>query len=294
MSVWEDSFYCHSFACHPSRTYDEFTDKIVLPESALERLGQRNIVWPMLFELKNAALGTKTHCSVKEFVAEEGNCYIPYWMMQNLGLEEGSLITLRNVSLPKARFTKFRPQQVEFLEMSDPGVVLTHHLRNYSCLTEGDIIKIQYDGQPYQFEVCEVKPNGAACVIETDIEVYFEKAVGYETSKYAQEEREAAERVAARQAAAALAALPPVQLQTARIGPKEGEQEGVFKAFVGTSKRIDGKEVAAAPVPVPVKAIPEPIAATAAAPQRKSLIGNKYAAKKNTVSAFTGAGHKMT
>lgn len=45
--------------------------------------------------------GKRTHCGVLEFSAPEGSCYIPYWMMQNLLLEAGALLTVKNVSLPK-------------------------------------------------------------------------------------------------------------------------------------------------------------------------------------------------
>ena len=48
--------------------------------------------------------GNRTHCGVLEFSAPEGSCYIPHWMMQNLLLEAGSLLTVKNVSLPKVRF----------------------------------------------------------------------------------------------------------------------------------------------------------------------------------------------
>jgi ubiquitin fusion degradation protein 1 len=44
-------------------------------------------------------MGKKTYCGVLEFSAEEGMCYLPYWMMNNLFLEEGSEIILRNVNL---------------------------------------------------------------------------------------------------------------------------------------------------------------------------------------------------
>jgi ubiquitin fusion degradation protein 1 len=38
------------------------------------------------------ASGRKTHCGVLEFSAAEGSCYLPYWMMQNLLLEEGARV----------------------------------------------------------------------------------------------------------------------------------------------------------------------------------------------------------
>ena len=41
-----------------------------------------------------------------EFTAPEGNCYVPFWMMQNLMLEEGGVLSVKNVSLPKAQCPK--------------------------------------------------------------------------------------------------------------------------------------------------------------------------------------------
>ena len=34
----------------------------------------------MLFSLENRANGSKTHCGVLEFIAEEGMIYMPYWV----------------------------------------------------------------------------------------------------------------------------------------------------------------------------------------------------------------------
>ena len=39
-----------------------------------------NIVYPMLFKLKNSKSERATHCGVLEFVADEGKMYLPYWV----------------------------------------------------------------------------------------------------------------------------------------------------------------------------------------------------------------------
>lgn len=133
----------------------------------------------MLFKLFNTEGGRQTHCGVLEFTAEEGCCYIPFWMMRNLLIEEGALVTVTNVSLPKATFVKLQPQSTDFLEISNPRVVLEHALRNYSCVTKDDIIQIPYNGKNYQFALKDVRPAPAACIIETDCEVDFDAPVGY-------------------------------------------------------------------------------------------------------------------
>lgn len=61
-------------------------DKIFLPPSALDKLARMNVDYPMLFEITNHALEKRTHCGVLEFSSDEGFCYMPYWMMENLGV----------------------------------------------------------------------------------------------------------------------------------------------------------------------------------------------------------------
>lgn len=77
----------------------------------------------MTFKLTNTAANRSTHCGVLEFVADEGKIYVPYWMLQNLCLEEGDVVHVRSVVLPVATFAKFQPQSVSFLDISNPKAV---------------------------------------------------------------------------------------------------------------------------------------------------------------------------
>lgn len=141
-------------------------------------LARLQVDYPMLFRL--SAGERSTHCGVLEFTAEEGCVYIPFWMMQNLLIEEGTLLTVTNVSLPKAEFVKLQPQSVDFLEISNPRAVLEHALRNFSCVTLGDVIQIPYNNKNYHFELKDVKPQNAACIIETDVNLDFDAPLGYQ------------------------------------------------------------------------------------------------------------------
>ena len=148
-------------------------------------LARLQVDYPMLFRLTSLNDANRvTHSGVLEFTAEEGCVYIPHWMMQNLLLEEGGLITVTNVSLPKASYVKLQPQSTDFLEISNPRAVLEHALRNYSCVTIHDIIQIPYNNKNYQFELKDVKPGPAACIIETDCQVDFDAPLGYVEPDY--------------------------------------------------------------------------------------------------------------
>jgi len=177
-SRFDEQYHCYSMA-YAEKGHLEGGDKILLPQSALDTLARLQVDYPMLFRLQSSDKGTMTHCGVLEFSAPEGSCYIPYWMMQNLLIEEGSVISITNVSLPKATFVKLQPQHVDFLEISDPRAVLEYALRNFSCVTKGDVIQLPFNNKNYHFELKEVEPQDAACIIETDCNVDFDAPVGY-------------------------------------------------------------------------------------------------------------------
>lgn len=175
-------FKCYSVSMLPGneRTDVERGGKIIMPPSALDQLTRLNIVYPMLFKLTNPKTGRVTHCGVLEFVADEGKVYLPYWMMRNLLLDEGSMINIESTSLPVATFSKFQPQSVDFLDITNPKAVLENALRNFACLTSGDVIAIDYNSRVYELCVLETKPGNAVSIIECDMNVDFEAPVGYQ------------------------------------------------------------------------------------------------------------------
>ncbi|RIB01071.1 ubiquitin fusion degradation protein 1 [Gigaspora rosea] len=179
--------FVEMYRCYPvimmqgnERQNVNFGGKIILPPSALAKLASLNIVYPMLFELRNNVKQRHSHAGVLEFIAEEGRVYLPHWMMQTLLLEEGDLIEIKNASLPLGSYVKIQPQTVDFLDISDPKAVLENALRNFSTLTQGDIIQINYNNKIYEILVLEVKPlNNGISIVETDLEVDFAPPVGY-------------------------------------------------------------------------------------------------------------------
>ncbi|KAF5951462.1 hypothetical protein HYC85_009406 [Camellia sinensis] len=154
-------------------------DKIIMPPSALDRLASLHIDYPMLFELHNAATERMSHCGVLEFIAEEGMIYMPYWMMENLLLQEGDIVRVKNVTLPKGTYVKLQPHTKDFLDISNPKAILETTLRNFSCLTTGDSIMVAYNNKKYYIDIIETKPSNAISIIETDCEVDFAPPLDY-------------------------------------------------------------------------------------------------------------------
>lgn len=168
----------------PEREAANHGGKMFLPASALDKLTQLHITYPMLFALINGAKGRSTHAGVLEFTAEEGRCYLPFWLMVTLQLEPGDLLQTKSTDLPPGQFIKLQPQNTNFLEISDPKAVLETAFRNFACLTVGDVFTFSYNDTVYEIAVLEVKPDDgvkrAVSVQETDLEVDFAPPVGYQ------------------------------------------------------------------------------------------------------------------
>ena len=113
----------------------------------------------MTFMISNASMGLRSYCGVLEFSAEEGMCHIPIWMMNNLCIEEGSEIILRNMNLQKGSYVKIQPHETAFIDLSNPKAILEQELTHYSVLFKGDTINIQYGGRDYAIEIKECRPD---------------------------------------------------------------------------------------------------------------------------------------
>jgi len=230
--TFQATYKCYSVTMLGDREDVDRGGKIIMPPSALDSLTRLNIQYPMLFKLTNKKTNRQTHSGVLEFVADEGRIYIPYWMMRNLCVDEGDLIQIDNVSLSVATYAKFQPQSVDFLDITNPKAVLENALRNFACLTEGDVIAIKYNDKQFELCVLESKPGKAVSIIECDMNVDFAPPVGYKEPEYQRREK------------------PMEEADGAHPDDEEIEPQG-FQAFGGQGNRLDGKKKAtelAAPV----------------------------------------------
>lgn len=213
-----------TYRCYPASFIEkpqlESGDKIIMPPSALDRLASLHIDYPMLFELRNASAERVSHCGVLEFIAEEGMIYMPYWMMENMLLQEGDTVRVKNVTLPKGTYVKLQPHTKDFLDISNPKAILETTLRNFSCLTSGDSIMVAYNNKKYYIDIIETKPANAISIIETDCEVDFAPPLDYKEPEKP---------------------IAPVPLGKAPAEEAPAETEPKFSPFTGSGRRLDGK-----------------------------------------------------
>uniref|UniRef100_A0A1B0BHY1 Ubiquitin fusion degradation protein 1 homolog n=1 Tax=Glossina palpalis gambiensis TaxID=67801 RepID=A0A1B0BHY1_9MUSC len=218
--TFKASYKCFPMSMLPGNERQDLDNggKIIMAPSALDTLTRFNVEYPMLFKLINVEKERQSHAGVLEFVADEGNCYLPFWMMDNLLLQEGDTINIESVSLPVAEFSKFQPNSVAFLDITNPKAVLENALRNFACLTAGDVIAIKYNKKIYELCVLETKPGNAVSIIECDMNVEFEAPVGYKDGPGQSEENELDEE------------------------QKCNVMEELVETFKGSGVRLDGKK----------------------------------------------------
>lgn len=273
--------------------------KILLPPSALDQLVRLNIEYPMMFKVNNISDTQRyTHCGVQEFLAEEGRCYLPSWMMRQLHLNEGDCVRICYTKLPSATYAKFKPQSTDFLAISNPRAVLEVELRKFACLTKDDIIAVQYNEQVLEFLVMEVKPGNAVAIIECDMNVEFDAPEGYvEPSATGKMSAKASAKPTAASVASASTAMAP-------------DSRG-FQAFSGDGHRLDGKtkssqaslaELEAAepslpPLTVNVDYVPGKLSFVRYEYKNRSLmekeLKEREKEKQNKTKIFEGVGHTI-
>ncbi|KAF7294846.1 Ubiquitin fusion degradation protein 1 [Mycena indigotica] len=180
---YDEYLRAYSVAMLPGKERDNvsYGGKIIMPPSALANLTASDMPSPWIFKLRNPAnSAASTYAGVLEFIADEGSVHLPYWMMKSLRLNEGDPIRISGAELEKGKFVKFQAQSVHFIHLSDPKAVLEQAMRNFSTLTQGDIIEIKYNSIVFGLLVMETKPGGEGINIhDTDLEVDFATPVGY-------------------------------------------------------------------------------------------------------------------
>ncbi|XP_077232752.1 uncharacterized protein LOC143870938 [Tasmannia lanceolata] len=232
-----------TYRCYPASFIEkpqlETGDKIIMPPSALDRLASLHIDYPMLFELRNPATERVSHCGVLEFIADEGMIYLPYWMMQNMLLQEGDIVHVKNATLLKGTYVKLQPHTTDFLDISNPKAILETTLRNYSCLTTGDTIMVAYNNKQFYIDIVETKPSAAISIIETDCEVDFAPPLDYKEPE--------------KPTPSIPSSKAPAQAQE-----EPAKEEPKFSPFTGVGRRLDGKSLKQTVTPVSSSAPKEP------------------------------------
>lgn len=210
---FEQIYHCYPLS-QIEKSLPENGDKIIMPTSALMHLLGLEIHYPMQFEIRNESSRRVSHCGVLEFTGEEDAVFLTGWMMENIQLQEGDRLIVKNVSLEKGTHMKLQPHTTDFIQISNIKDLLEDILRNFSCLTTGDNIMINHNNKKFYVNIVETKPSAAINIIDTDCEVEFAPPLDYKEPE------------------------KPAPKNAALV--KDQKQKGKFIPFQGLARRLEG------------------------------------------------------
>ncbi|PWA91551.1 ubiquitin fusion degradation protein UFD1 [Artemisia annua] len=231
-----------SYMCYPlyriNKNHLEAGNKIILPPSVLDELAYRsNVVYPMVFCIKKPDTDLHSHCGVIEFTADEGVVYIPKWMMENMKLQEGDIVDIENTSLLQGTYVKLQPHATKFTMLLDHKTLLEKAFRDFACLTTGDTIVINHEGEKYLIDIVETKPSDhAISLFNTDCEVDFATPLDYK-------EPEKKTMIFTRDGESVDQFMKKLMTKVSNVANK---QQTEFSPFMGQARRVNGQVVAAA------------------------------------------------
>lgn len=76
------------------------------------------------------------------------------------------------------------------------NIRLEHELASFACLSKGDVINIDYNGNVYDIEVIKCRPADAIGIIDADVKIEFLPPKDYEKVQQKLKEKELAKKAA--------------------------------------------------------------------------------------------------
>jgi len=173
--AWQSKLTTYSIASvarrEGRRDWNEVTqgNKVVLPREAYDVLTSRGLPidkFQLLNPERKQALRLFT--GPLDFCAPSGECYLPSWVMRQLGIKEGEMCAVATASFPAAAFVKFQPHSSDFLDIGDHTAVLTRTIENLGGLTQGSYVRVSDGKKTYTLDVLEVRGKPMASGLADD------------------------------------------------------------------------------------------------------------------------------
>ena len=158
-----------------------FPNSVILPPSALEKISKLKDFDKsddqICFRILNIELNIQTYCTVLEFTAEEGTCFIPNEMFERLNLEEGQNVNLRNVKLKPGTFVLLKPHKTKLINNPNYKSIIKSNFNN-EIINEGHTISVKIGSNIYKLDIIKCEPTNII-KINFDTEIQFETPKDY-------------------------------------------------------------------------------------------------------------------
>lgn len=163
----------------------EHSNMIILSEDILYKFTQeeknnttndQESMFPLTFRITNPETNISTIAQVLDFTALPGTCIIPYHIMQNLMLQEGSHITIKYEKILDGDYIKLKFHESSFSKLPDAKKILEQNLsKYYPTLTKNETVAIQHENKTYFIDIVDTKPVETIKITNKNINVDIDK-----------------------------------------------------------------------------------------------------------------------
>ena len=169
----------------------EHSNMIILSEDILYKFTQeeknnttndeeQESMFPLTFRITNPETKISTIAQVLDFTALPGTCIIPYHIMQNLMLQEGSHITIKYEKILDGDYIKLKFHESSFSKLPNAKKILEQNLsKYYPTLTKNETVAIQHENKSYFIDIIETKPVETIKITNKNINVDVDKPYDY-------------------------------------------------------------------------------------------------------------------
>lgn len=188
----------------------------------------RRLQFPLFFKATNQELNITIACRAYEFHTQPGMGVFSESLMKQLIVDDGSLVHLELVPLPKATYLSLKAEDGNYLQWSNQKAVLEHSIKKYGTLTLNTTISLEFDGKSHLFEVTKLQPANHVTIIDTDVVVDLEGGEPIKPLDFEMNENE----------------KPKLQKNNKKKRRKRGEkleepeEEQPKQSFIGAGKKI--------------------------------------------------------
>tara|TARA_A100001015_G_C15033716_1_gene734721 strand:- start:2483 stop:3268 length:786 start_codon:yes stop_codon:yes gene_type:complete len=176
----------YNFISNPEE-YNFSLGKIILPNEIYSQIlesSNNDLTEPFIFKVTSANKKS-VYLGVSNSIIDE-TAYVHYRVLQDLFIEENTIVELELVKLVKGNKVIFQPSTKDFLEIENHKEVLENNLvNNYNALSVGSNITIEYQDRLYDIQVTKLEPEDAVSLYNTDLEVDFLEPANFYNDSHA-------------------------------------------------------------------------------------------------------------
>ena len=136
--------------------YNISSNMVDLPHTVFEQLQNNSIQPPYFFKITTQS-NLDSYVGVRQFTAKTDTIEIPYWLHQELLLNNDEIIQIKVLkNIPKGKYIKICPETKDFFNIPEYRYCLEIKLSKFPLLYQGQIIVLDIFDNKYKIKIEDI------------------------------------------------------------------------------------------------------------------------------------------